>query len=209
MLERMRSHPAILMVGTIEPRKGYDAAIPAFEYLWEEKGAGAPDLVIVGRSGWRTQALQDQLCNHPEFGRRLYWFKDVSDEDLCRLYEGCRGVLMASRGEGMGLPLLEAATHGCAILARDLPVFREQLLPGITFFDSDRRDVLGRAVMELAGGLEQRPEPNAGLRGWHDSVAGLLGAIGLLSPPIDQLMNEGPAGSDVQESKASLHPCQS
>ncbi len=187
MLERMQSHPTILMVGTIEPRKGYDAALGAFDCLWQRK-ADAPDLVIVGKAGWRTQALQERLRSHPETGQRLYWLKDVSDEDLCRLYEGCRGVLMASRGEGMGLPLLEAAMHGCSILARDLPVFREQLLPRVSFFDSDRPDILGQAIMDLAGSPKRPPEANARLPDWCDSVSGLLKTIGLaplISEPTD------------------------
>jgi hypothetical protein len=34
-------------------------------------------------------------------------------------------MLMASEGEGFGLPLVEAARHGVPIITRDLPVFRE------------------------------------------------------------------------------------
>ena len=46
---RMRFRPTALMVGTIEPRKGYDVALRAFEHLWATRGAEAPDLVIVGK----------------------------------------------------------------------------------------------------------------------------------------------------------------
>lgn len=128
LLHRFRFRPAVLMVGTVEPRKGYDSALAAFEHLWATRGGEAPDLVIVGKPGWKTKALQRRLREHSEIGKRLHWLTNVSDEGLCKLYDACRGLLMTSRGEGMGLPLLEAALHRRPILVRDLPVFREQEL---------------------------------------------------------------------------------
>ena len=91
LLDRLRFRPAILMVGTIEPRKAYDTALAAFEHLWRDPGGEAPDLVIVGKPGWKTLALQQRLRAHPEHGSRLHWLDQVTDEGLCRLYESCRG----------------------------------------------------------------------------------------------------------------------
>ena len=137
LLEYLRFRPAILMVGTIEPRKGYEAALAAFEYLWSHGPTDAPDLVLIGKAGWKTVAYQSKIRNHPEFAKRLHWFDNISDEGLCLLYQACRGLLMASRGEGWGLPLIEAALHRRPVLARDLPVFREHALANIQFFSDD------------------------------------------------------------------------
>ena len=42
--------PTFLMVGTIEPRKGYAEVLEAFDQLW---AAGhAMNLVVVGKAGW-------------------------------------------------------------------------------------------------------------------------------------------------------------
>ena len=57
ILDYTRFRPAVLMVGTVEPRKGYEAALRAFDHLWHER-ADAPDLIIVGKPGWKTPALQ-------------------------------------------------------------------------------------------------------------------------------------------------------
>jgi glycosyltransferase involved in cell wall biosynthesis len=149
LLERIRFRPAILMVGTIEPRKGYDAAIAAFEHLWRTREAEAPDLVIIGKGGWKTAALQQYVRTHPEQGKRLHWLDSVSDEGLCLFYDACRAVFMASRGEGFGLPLVEAAVHGRRVLARDLPVFREQSAEGVSYFSDDEPAALGEKLMEL------------------------------------------------------------
>lgn len=145
LLARLRNTPAVLMVGTLEPRKGYDQALAAFEQLWQQQGP-TPLLVIVGRPGWKTEALQEKLRIHPQAGKRLFWLEDVSDEYLARLYAACGGVLVASRAEGFGLPLIEAALHGKPVLARDLPVFREIEIAGLTYFNSNTPQGLASAM---------------------------------------------------------------
>lgn len=178
LLQHLRFRPAILMVGTVEPRKGYDAALAAFEHLWRTRPTDSPDLVIVGKEGWKTSALQRRIRSHPELGRRLHWCDQMSDEGLCLLYEACRGLLMASRGEGFGLPLIEAALHRRHVLARDLQVFREQQLPNLLFFRDDQPQHLGERLMELAR-IGQTPSPPADLPSWSDCVDGLLEEVGL------------------------------
>ena len=174
LLRRIRFRPAVLMVGTIEPRKGYEAALSAFEWLWNNRPSDAPDLIIVGRPGWKTRQFQARLREHPERAQRLHWLSNVSDEALCQLYEASAGVLVASYAEGFGLPLLEATMFRRHVLARDLPVFREQLLPNVAFFSDDRPDALGRQIMQLADLGKRQSAPPAILKSWSDCVDGLL-----------------------------------
>lgn len=177
LLEYLRFRPAILMVGTIEPRKGYEAALAAFEYLWSHGPTDAPDLVLIGKAGWKTVALQSKIRNHPEFAKRLHWFDNISDEGLCLLYQACRGLLMASRGEGWGLPLIEAALHRRPVLARDLPVFREHALANIQFFSDDAPRALATRLMELSW-AGRTPAPAVQVPNWSESVEGLLRTLG-------------------------------
>ena len=177
LLELLRFRPTVLMVGTIEPRKGYEVAIAAFEHLWRTGAPDAPDLVIVGKGGWKTAALQQYIRSHPAIGTHLHWLDSVSDEGLCLLYEACRGVFMASRGEGFGLPLVEAALHRRNVLARDLPVFREQRMPNVLFFDDDRPAPLAGRLMDLVNAGQASCV--AKLPAWSDCVDDLLGEIGL------------------------------
>ena len=192
VINRMQVRPSILMVGTVEPRKGYDVALKAFEHLWREGSNTAPDLVIVGKPGWKTEALQDYIRRHPEHGKRLVWLDQVSDEGLCCLYDNCRGLLMTSHAEGVGLPLLEAAMRRLHILARDLPVFREQDLPNVTLFDDDCPEHLGKLVGELGIRGQQRPRLTADLPSWSGSVDGLLEGFRFGEPgmPSDRLPAE-------------------
>jgi glycosyltransferase involved in cell wall biosynthesis len=179
LLDHLRFRPAILMVGTVEPRKGYEAALAAFEHIWRDRPTESPDLVMVGKAGWKTAELQRRLRSHPEFGRRLRWLDRTSDEGLCVLYDACRGLLVASRGEGWGLPLIEATMHRRYVLARDLPVFREHGLANISYFTDDSPEALGQRLIELTA-MGQTAAPLADLPNWSASVDGLLTEIGFV-----------------------------
>ena len=175
---RMRFRPAVLMVGTIEPRKGYEVALSAFDFLWRTSPTTAPDLVIVGKRGWKTSKLQARIRAHPLFGKRLYWLEGVSDEGLCACYEAARGLLVTSRAEGFGLPLVEAAEHNLPALARDLPVFHEQNLPNVIFFSDDQPQALARQILRLTA-MNKTTEP-AVLVSWSRAVEVLLDELALV-----------------------------
>jgi glycosyltransferase involved in cell wall biosynthesis len=125
------------MVGTLEPRKGHAQALDAFEVLWRDGQDIA--LVIVGKKGWRIDDLAARIRNHSEFGRRLIWLEEISDEFLDHIYKSATFLLGASEGEGFGLPLIEAARHGLPLIVRDLAVFHEVVGNGALFFPN-RRD---------------------------------------------------------------------
>ena len=180
LLARLRNAPSVLMVGTLEPRKGYDQALAAFEQLWQQQEA-APLLLIVGRPGWKTETLQLKLRSHAQVGKHLFWLEDVSDEYLANLYATCGGVLVASRAEGFGLPLIEAALHGKSVLARDLPVFRDTKVEGITYFDSETAQGLTTALTQwLKSTSINSPKPSKiATPTWQASATQLTQALGL------------------------------
>jgi glycosyltransferase involved in cell wall biosynthesis len=179
LLDRMRCRPTILMVGTVEPRKGYGPALAAFEHLWVADVQNGPDLVIVGKPGWKTSALQETLKSHAEAGRRLHWVATASDEELGMLYDACRGLLITSLGEGLGLPLIEAAIHGQPVLARGLRVFREQNLPNVVYFEDDRPEVLAPLLLDMLASGVRTPMCLDEMPTWHASTTRLLEALTL------------------------------
>ncbi|MGN6451366.1 MAG: glycosyltransferase, partial [Brucella intermedia] len=123
VLAEIKQYTSFLMVGTLEPRKGYAQSLEAFEGLWAQ--GYDVSLVMVGQQGWMTGALVNKITKHPEFGKRLFWLSGISDEYLEKIYAACDCLIAASDGEGFGLPLIEAAQHKLPIIARDIPVFRE------------------------------------------------------------------------------------
>jgi glycosyltransferase involved in cell wall biosynthesis len=108
------SHPYILTVGVLEPRKNH---ILLFEVLrrLREQGEGA-HLIIIGRHGWRWKSPLEQ----PEF-RSLQPFvrilADVPDEDLAEFYNRAAVFAYPSLYEGFGLPILEAMACGAPVVS--------------------------------------------------------------------------------------------
>ena len=174
MLALVQRHPSVLMVGTVEPRKGHVQALDAFEVLWAHDVDMV--LVIVGNEGWMVDSLVGRLRNHPQLGTKLFWLNGISDEMLLQLYEHCSVLLAASEGEGFGLPLIEAAQHGLPIIARDLPVFREVAGQHATFFASPAPADLAAALREwFLLNRDGKAPPSKGMRWltWAESAAEL------------------------------------
>jgi len=170
--------PFILMVGTIEPRKGYELALSAFEALWNK--SVDVSLVIAGKEGWMVESLMSKLCSHPELGRRLFWLPQSDDQTLSRLYETASGLLMASEGEGFGLPLIEAVHHGCPILSRELPVFREVAQEHATYFRAANGVELADALVNWLAMLQNGTAPQSAgipIKTWAESAEQLLSVI--------------------------------
>ncbi|SIT50129.1 conserved hypothetical protein [Paraburkholderia piptadeniae] len=143
-LHALRSRPTVLMVGTVEPRKGHIQVVAAFEKLWAENVD--VNLAIVGKAGWGLAEFAQKLEQHPERNRRLFWLQGASDEFLEQVYEASAVLLTASNGEGFGLPLIEAAQKGLPIITRDLPVFREVAGEHAFYFNGDSSGALADAV---------------------------------------------------------------
>jgi glycosyltransferase involved in cell wall biosynthesis len=140
------SRPSFLSVGTIEPRKGQSQTLAAFELLWQ---AGHDiNLVIVGKQGWMVEAFSRKIRIHAEFGKRLFWLEDASDEYLEKVYAASTCLIAASEGEGFGLPLIEAAQHKLPIIARDIPVFKEVAGKHAFYFIGLNPNALERAIFE-------------------------------------------------------------
>lgn len=183
IVQHMRMHPTILMVGTIEPRKGYDQALDAFELLWRDFPSSAPNLFIAGRPGWMTDILQKRIRSHAQNGRRLRWFSDASDEMIDRLYRESTGVLVASRAEGYGLPVAEGLGHGKPVLARDLPVFREFEYSGLKYFDAtDAAGLANEIIAFINNDLSGASSERITVPTWSDCAAIVLQTLGVAKP---------------------------
>lgn len=183
---RRRGRRRVLCVGTIEPRKGVESVLDAAESLWS-RGEDV-EFVLVGRPGWAGPELIDRLAVLHRSARPLTWLRDASDEELRLEYLDADLLVMASRGEGFGLPIVEALAHGTPVVARDLHVFRELLGDQAAFFerDEDLADVLLARLRSDApiDYVSERLVP------WRDTAADLLHAMqrfeeGILSGVIE------------------------
>lgn len=178
LLAALAARPTLLMVGTVEPRKGHDQALAAMELLWQ-RGLDL-NLVIVGKSGWLVDKLAAKIAGHPQRESRLFWPDPVGDQLLTALYASSAALLAPSLGEGFGLPLIEAAQQDLPLIARDLPVFREVAGEHAYYFTGDTPDALAAAIERWLALRESGVHPMPqGLRGltWAQSARQLTQAV--------------------------------
>lgn len=118
----------ILSVGTIEPRKNYITLIKAFNIL-KSKALKSNNydvnnskeqyldykLVIVGRTGWKSEATYNEFNNTP-YKNDILFLGHVSDPDLIQIYNQAEIFVYPSIFEGFGLPVVEAMKCGLPVL---------------------------------------------------------------------------------------------
>jgi glycosyltransferase involved in cell wall biosynthesis len=125
----------LLLVGAVQPRKDPLAAAEAAAEL------GMP-LVVVGPE--RDRALVRTLRK-----RGAHVRGHVPTDELARLYRDAACVLLPSRHEGFGLPLLEAMASGTPVVATPDPALREVGGEAAVFVERSRlADGVRRALAE-------------------------------------------------------------
>lgn len=103
--ETGRTAPYFLMVGAAGPRKNAEVALAAFRQLRQE-----------------SDSVELWLAGHTDAGAAEPGVRPlgaVADEELPALYGNAAAVLVPSRYEGFGLPLVEAMRCGAPVIASD------------------------------------------------------------------------------------------
>jgi glycosyltransferase involved in cell wall biosynthesis len=163
------------MVGTLEPRKGHDFVLDAFDVLWQ-RGADVR-LCIAGTVGWMVTDTMRRILDHPQFNRKVFFVEKFTDAEINLCYAAAAGLIAASVAEGFGLPIVEASLHQVPVLASDIPVFREVGGEGAMYFSLGDREALVANIIELS---EMPPSDRKAMAGrvkvttWRDSAARLV-----------------------------------
>lgn len=114
------SHPYILFVGTLQPRKNLERLIEAFSKLRTANSElSTYELVIIGKKGW----LYEPILAAPEkFGvtDSVKFLDFVPDEDIPAFYKNASCFVLPSLYEGFGLPVLEAMRYNCPVITSNI-----------------------------------------------------------------------------------------
>jgi glycosyltransferase involved in cell wall biosynthesis len=193
LLQTISTQLSFLTIGRVEPRKGHIQILNAFNQLW--RNGLDLYLIIVGQQGWMVEELIHTILNHPEYGKRLIWLNNVSDEILKDLYLAATALISASEDEGFGLPLIEAAQYGLNIIARDIPIFREIAGGHAFYFKGSDPAKLAQSIEEWLDLRTQEIEPKIkGMKylSWKESAQQLLNVIITNKKTYNQLDKSSP-----------------
>jgi glycosyltransferase involved in cell wall biosynthesis len=151
------AEPYVLFVGTAEPRKGLDVLAAAL---------GAMDrtdvtLALVGPEGWDSRDHGGSAVALGRLGDRVRRLGFVHDTDLDLLRAGAAVCCLPSRGEGFGLPVLEAMAAGAPVVTTSgTPM--EEFAGGVArLVPPGDAGALAEALSEVIGD----PETAEGMRG--------------------------------------------
>ncbi len=129
------SHDYLLFVGAIQERKNPLAALAAAEAV------GLP-LVVAGPE--RDPALARELERR---GADLRGY--VEKNELAQLYRGAAALVLPSRYEGFGLPVLEAMACGTPVVANPDPALKEVAGDAALYAEPDGlAEAIRRAIAE-------------------------------------------------------------
>lgn len=112
----LESHPYILFVGTLQPRKNLPALIQAYARVRSRY----PDhrLVIAGSVGWMADDIF-RAVQELSLGDTVIFTGRAPDHDLADLYAHARVYVQPSFQEGFGLPVLEAMRARVPVITSD------------------------------------------------------------------------------------------
>lgn len=143
----------ILYVSRIEPRKNQDLLLK--KYLSLELYRQNIPLVFVGKESIPIAAFRRQLAAlTPEQKKFVHWHEQLSFHDLQAFYKAGKLFVYPSKGEGFGVPPLEAAICGMPVLCSNATAMSD-----FDFFDPWRFDPANENELEkgLLGMLATPP----------------------------------------------------
>ncbi|MEM2888480.1 MAG: glycosyltransferase family 4 protein [Candidatus Bathyarchaeia archaeon] len=128
--ENKTSFPCVLCFGRIKRYKNIDHVIEAINFVAKE----VPDirLIIAGKGDEDIAKRLEGLIRDLGLGSIVEFLKDVSEEEKVRLLQEAWVCVTASRKEGWGITVIEAAACGTPTVAYDVEGLRESIVNGET-----------------------------------------------------------------------------
>lgn len=136
----------ILYVGTIQPRKNLNTLIEAFAQFIKDK----PDykLVIAGKKGWKYENIF-QMVADLHLSHNIIFTGFVSNLELIQLYQKAECFVMPSLYEGFGIPVLEAMSYGCPVIASNTSSLPEVGGDACLYFDPHDKIDLRNKISQI------------------------------------------------------------
>ena len=138
--------PFLLWVGIMQPRKNVATLVEAYARL-RERGRSDNHLVLVGRPGWLSEDVF-RLIRARHLEHVVHRFGEMGPADLAGFYSAATALVMPSRWESFGIPILEAMSCGCPVVSSNAAAMPEVYGDAALPFDPNEPE-------ELAAQLER------------------------------------------------------
>lgn len=190
-LDVLEGRDFVAYVSTVEGRKNHLYVVRVWQALIEA-GISVPDLVFVGRKGWKVGPLNALLAETDHLDGRVHILHDLTDAELTGIYQNSLFTTFTSFVEGWGLPVGESLLNGTPCVASNVSSMPEVGGPFVDYVDpTDIRDgvrVIGRMIADRPYLDARRREIAEQFqpRGWNAVGADFAGKVAQFSqtPPV-------------------------
>ncbi|GAC1644256.1 MAG: glycosyltransferase family 4 protein [Herpetosiphon sp.] len=156
------THPALLFIGQLTPRKGYDLIIKALPTVLKQ--FPTTTLHLVSGLNQSDREAMEQMAQEAGVAEQLVFHGRIEDIELVNLLRAVDVYVTPTRYEGFGLTLLEAMAADCPIVASAIPVVNEIIEHGVSgwLVAADHAEALAEGIMRVIGNTGIQDELRAG-----------------------------------------------
>ncbi len=147
--------PFLLSVGRLEEKKNTVRIVEAFNLLKVRNPKSEVQLVLVGKPGYGYEKVKQAIEVSP-FRSDIITPGWVAEDDLPYLMSGAEVFVFPSLYEGFGLPVLEALSCGCPVVASKGSSLEEVGGNACLCVDSENIEEIKEAIMKLLQNTECR-----------------------------------------------------
>ncbi len=143
----------MLSVGSIEPRKNFEAIIKALAQIPESQRI---DLVIVGGGKQKNRKKLLGLIHSLGLENIVHLRSAITNDQIVEVYQRAKFLVYPSHYEGHGLPITESLLCGTAVISSETSSMKEAGGPDCIYIDPNSIDSISSAIITLLEDSELR-----------------------------------------------------
>jgi len=140
-------NPFIFCLGANDPRKNTASLVHAYLRLLEQNNI-PENLVICGYANWE-QSESYRVVRESGAESRVKFLDFITGDELARLYRNAVVFVYPSLYEGFGIPILEAFSSGCPVIASNVTSIPEVGGDAALYFDPRSEDQIANSLQSV------------------------------------------------------------
>jgi len=142
----LKDQKYFLYVGNAYPHKNLETLIDAFRIVISKNRD--IKLILVGKQDFFYKRLERKIQTF-NLEHSVIHYQNISDKELGNLYQHALALVLPSRMEGFGLPVLEAMANKCLVLASDIPAIKEICEDSAIYFNPKNTDDVAEKLLAI------------------------------------------------------------
>ena len=135
------AYPYLLFVGKRGLYKNFNAFFRGLQPVLRQH----PDLHLICAGGGAFSTSEKEKFQASGFGQRIH-YRSITDSTLYELYHQATAFVFPSLNEGFGIPVLEAFSAGCPVIASNRSSLPEVGTGAAVYFDPEQEDSIAVTI---------------------------------------------------------------